>query len=289
MVYRFDRDGKYIGPLAPKGAGPRELQSPVAIIRTRADSTMVLDRGNARFNIYDPEGRWVREGRWMGLAPGRALVRASGTFVTGERIGTRSSFGMPLHEWSPNAELIRSFGSKSDEAVRTPGEVPLVRVPTAALQDGSFWTIDANAPRLRKWTSEGALADEWLIPLKGNVVYHNLADVRTPTFEFYGIEHYAGDVVLVVMAFHDRRAVEAFGESRYVDGGTSRAIEDWGRFLDTRIIALDLRRRAVLATLDLDELLFQPVGRRTFFAIAPGGDNGILQFGTLEFTRPLSP
>ncbi len=285
-VYRFDRSGRFIGPLARKGGGPGEMQAPVATIRIRGDSTMFLDRGNARYSIYDPDGERVREGRWLGSAPGRALVRPNGRFVTAERIGTRGSLGLPLHEWSPDAELLHSFGSKTDAAVRTPGEVPLVRVPTAELPDGSFWTIDANAPRMRHWNRDGELMEEWLIPLKGGVVWHNLADVRTPTFEFYGVEHHAGDVVLVVMAYHDKRAIEAFGAERYVDGATSRTIEDWGRFLDTRVYALDVRRRTVLATLDLDELLFQPVGQRVFFAIAPGRDNGILRFGRLEFTRP---
>ena len=129
---RFDAEGKYIARLAREGRGPNESLTPTFAFAGLADSTIVLDEGKAELVVYDPIGRRVRSTRWLGTAPSQVLLHADGHFVVPDRYATRSSFGLPLHEFAPSGSLIRSFGAPSDARIIRLEDVPLLRVPTRA-------------------------------------------------------------------------------------------------------------------------------------------------------------
>jgi hypothetical protein len=241
------------------------------------DSTFVIDPGVGRLTVFDPRGRYVRASHWAGVSPGRAMIASARSFIVPNAYATRSSFGFPLHEFTFEGTLLRSFGARGDQTIKSARELPHLRVPSRTHADGSYWTVEALRPILTRWSRSGDPLETWLLPLKDFVPLVGMQPDSPRGFEFLTLDHGTDGIVWLMMAVSDPRAGDAFGPRKIVDGRSMAILHDYGSYFDTRIFALDPRTRSVIAYRDVPEYVANALGNEQFWAVGPGGDMGVLR------------
>lgn len=274
LVLRFDERGRYVAPLGRKGAGPTEFNGPSLLFDWGADSVAVFDASNARLSIFAPSGRFVRSQPWQGEPIIRASRLPDGGFLTSGPMTTRSGFGMPFHRFDRAAVLQVSFGAPADVRVVRRSDVPSFRMP-ARIESPSFWAIDAASPTLRRFQVGGLHTDEWLLPMRDFERFRRRPDGASGA-EFFTIEPLADGLLLVGMMVADPRSEEALGPERVIDGRTTRGVDDWGRYTNTRFYVLDPQRRTLVASVEEDAWVAGSLGDGLYWGIRPGGDGGRL-------------
>ena len=276
----FERSGRHIPPKTRVGDGPGELRRPMVAFAWLGDSSIVIDRAQGRLSVFDPTGKFRRSVPWLAGTFGRVMHTPNGTFVVATRINTRDGFGMPFHEFNSDGELLRSFGSKPDQKVVSSDDLPRHRTVSRSRVDGSFWSIETNAPRLRRWSKAGEVLEEWLLPMPGFRPFMGLQKDAPPGAEFESIEETADGLLVVVMAYRARRYLEAYGRDQVLDGRSGNEILSWGRFMDSRLLVLEPAQRRLLVTLDVDAFVYGSLGSGLYWTVKPGGD-----FDTVTVTR----
>lgn len=90
-VAKFDRNGDWVKSWGEPGTGPGQFRLPHSIVIDRNDNIYVGDRSNRRVQVFDTEGRYLRE--WKVEIPPDYRSRA----VNGEtpRAGDMSGVGAP--------------------------------------------------------------------------------------------------------------------------------------------------------------------------------------------------
>lgn len=243
----FDARGRYERALGRRGAGPGECVDPTLAFAWRADSTAIFDAANARMSIFDPDGRLIRAERWDGGSVWHAM-----------RVGDRGFLV------SPEAPLSR------------PAPGGRYRLPAQAEDDGTLWTVEARQPVLRRFRVGGEVLESWELPMRGFEPFTTLRGKVAQGAEFFVIEQTVDGLLLVGMVFPDPRSSEALGAPRTVDGVAVAAVDDWGRFVNTRFFVLDPRRRTLVAQADEEAWVAASLGEGLFWGIRPGGDGGRL-------------
>lgn len=61
LVYKFDREGRFVRSFAPKGQGPGEIENPIYLIFDSNDELAIIDAAGHRLSIFDTEGNLLRE------------------------------------------------------------------------------------------------------------------------------------------------------------------------------------------------------------------------------------
>ncbi len=83
-VLRFDKAGRFITQWGGKGTEPGQFDQPHSILVTPQNEVLVADRENRRVQIFDVDGRFLRQWRFAGLpcgllvGPDRQLYLATG-------------------------------------------------------------------------------------------------------------------------------------------------------------------------------------------------------------------
>lgn len=273
-VYRFDAAGRHTGEIGRAGSGPGEFADATLVLDWGGDSTAVFDAGNSRTHIYSPSGRLTRAQQWDGLSIWFAMRTPEGGFVTSGSYGSRTSFGLPLHQFSREGQLQRSFGARSDLRVARPGDVPRYRLPLQTERDGAFWAVRSDAPLLHRFQLGGVPAEEWRLPIGEFQKLGINADGSAKGAEFLTIDAFENGFLLVALTYPDPRSAAGLGAQIQVDGQQSRRVDDWGRFLNTRLILLDPKRREVVAVADEDIWIAGSLGRGLLWGIRPSSDGG---------------
>lgn len=289
IAYRFDDRGRFLGNVAGLGHGPGELAGPSAAFRVEGDSTFIIDGVQRRISVFDPDGRFRRSFEWSGGSQQRVMLVPSGGFVVAGRYGTRSSFGMPFHEFNRGGSLLRSFGSTKDVKIVTSRDIPVYRTPQRTRVDGSFWSVEARSPHLRLWRQNGSVADDWRLPLNEFAPLVSMQPDGPTGMEFFTIEEISPDVLLISIAYREDRYQESYGRTKVVDERSIRQVDDYGRFFSTRVFALDVRSRSLLASEELDAFIVGSLGDGLYWTVAPGGDGGRIELVRLRLDRQHSP
>ncbi len=73
-VAKYDRNGDWVGSWGEPGTGPGQFRTPHAIVIDRNDNVYVGDRGNERVQVFDTDGRYLRE--WKIRVPPDYSTRA---------------------------------------------------------------------------------------------------------------------------------------------------------------------------------------------------------------------
>lgn len=270
-VYRFDAAGRFVGELGRAGSGPGEFRDATLVLDWGGDSTAIFDAGNSRTQIYSPSGRLARSQQWRGLSIWFAMRTPDGGFVTS---GSYGSFGLPLHQFSREGVLKLSFGARSDVRITHPGAVPRYQLPPRTERDGAFWAVQANAPLLHRFALGGVPTDQWRLPLAEFSKLGMNPDGSAKGAQFFTIDPLDSGLLLVGLAYADPRSAEGSGARIQVDGEESRRVDDWGRFLNTRLIVLDPTRRSVVAIADEDVWIAGSLGGGLLWGIRPGAEGG---------------
>jgi DNA-binding beta-propeller fold protein YncE len=81
-VVKFSRDGKYLMEWGKRGAGPGEFELPHNVVVDPQGLVYVTDRENQRIQIFDANGKFLREWTGTGGVSGLAMT-GDGRIVTG--------------------------------------------------------------------------------------------------------------------------------------------------------------------------------------------------------------
>jgi len=70
LVLKFDRDGNFIKTWGKKGRGPGEFDLPHSLVFDAQGLLYIADRNNARIQVFDADGAFVRESKHPGTPCG---------------------------------------------------------------------------------------------------------------------------------------------------------------------------------------------------------------------------
>jgi len=74
-VLKFDADGNFLATWGGEGAGPGEFRQPHSIVTDARGNLYVADRSNQRIQVFDANGKYLRETKHPGTPCGLALCR----------------------------------------------------------------------------------------------------------------------------------------------------------------------------------------------------------------------
>ena len=70
LVLKFDRDGNFIKTFGRKGKGPGEFDLPHSLVFDAKGLLYIADRNNARIQVFDADGNYIRESKHPGTPCG---------------------------------------------------------------------------------------------------------------------------------------------------------------------------------------------------------------------------
>ena len=70
LVLKFDRDGNFIKTWGKKGKGPGEFDLPHSLVFDAKGLLYIADRNNARIQVFDADGNYIRESKHPGTPCG---------------------------------------------------------------------------------------------------------------------------------------------------------------------------------------------------------------------------
>jgi DNA-binding beta-propeller fold protein YncE len=79
-VVKYDKNGRFVKSVGVRGSAPTEMNTPHSIAADAQGNLYVADRGNARIQVFDPDGKFLRQIKidapvpadakpWMGPVP----------------------------------------------------------------------------------------------------------------------------------------------------------------------------------------------------------------------------
>ena len=280
----FDSRGRHVSSSIRSGDGPGELRRPMLSFDWQADSTVVLDRSQARMSVFDPSGTFRRSAPFSGGAFIRVMFTPTGGIVAATRVNTREKFGIPFHEFDSQGVLRRSFGARVDQKVVQAEDLPVYRTVRRTRPDGSFWTVEAYFPRLQRWSATGDVLEDWTLPMPDFVRFKGL-DLAAPGAEFESIEETPDGKLVVVMGYRSSRYREAFGPARVMDGRLNPTVQNWGRYMAVRVFVLDPSSRTLITTVDSESFVYVSLGDSLYWGIKPQGEQGTVAVFRLRVRR----
>jgi len=75
LVLKFDRDGNFIKSWGGKGSGPGQLNLPHSLVFDAQGLLYIADRNNARIQVFDADGNYIRESQHPGTPCGLFMGR----------------------------------------------------------------------------------------------------------------------------------------------------------------------------------------------------------------------
>jgi streptogramin lyase len=70
LILKFDRDGNFIKTFGKKGKGPGEFDLPHSLVFDAKGLLYIADRNNARIQVFDADGNYIRESKHPGTPCG---------------------------------------------------------------------------------------------------------------------------------------------------------------------------------------------------------------------------
>lgn len=141
-VAKFSRDGKFLFSWGTKGDGPGQLRVPHGIALDASGRVLVADRGNARLQVFDPQGKFLAE--WKGADLGRpwsvAVARDGSIFaVDGGDQSKNSPDRARMVRMGADGHVLETFGAFG----HGPGEF-IWPHDVAVARDGSIYVVEVS-------------------------------------------------------------------------------------------------------------------------------------------------
>jgi DNA-binding beta-propeller fold protein YncE len=137
-VVKFDKTGKFLKSWGKRGTGEGELHLPHAVVLDDAGLVYVADRENNRVQVFDPEGKFIRQ--FGGFAPyGLFLDRNKDLYIADGRA---------------NQVLIMTLDGAIKQSIGR--EAGLFNLPhwVTVGADGAVYVAEVGGRRLRKFVSK---------------------------------------------------------------------------------------------------------------------------------------
>jgi hypothetical protein len=125
-VLKFDKDGNFIKSWGKKGAGPGEFDLPHSIVIDAKGLLHIADRNNARIQVFDQDGNYIRESKHPGTPCGLFLTPDQQLFLAHGHTGKIKQLdldGNVLGETGGQGKAPGRFGEAHYIAVSKRGEI----------------------------------------------------------------------------------------------------------------------------------------------------------------------
>jgi hypothetical protein len=133
----FDSSAKLVAILGRAGAGPGEFRRVMTPIPGPSDTLFGFDLMLRKLAVFSPELELVREFK-MDHYP--SLILPNGDLLISEQVSTREGAGYPLHVFSRDGHILRSFGTDTPQF--RPDMRRLLTRSAGPARDGRFiWAV----------------------------------------------------------------------------------------------------------------------------------------------------
>ena len=103
-VVKFDRTGKPLMKWGTRGKGPGQFNGPHGVaVSANGDRVFVSDRGNARIQVFDANGKFIEE--WPGIRANSLVASADGQHLWAADIGEDR-----IVEYDLNGHVVQAWG-----------------------------------------------------------------------------------------------------------------------------------------------------------------------------------
>jgi hypothetical protein len=246
---RFGPDGSPKGATAVRGQGPREFGRIWSMHRGPGDSIYVVDSGNARLGIRDPNFRPVRTWRPNGYL-NQIVVLRDGVVTTTQ--GNWGESPVVFIEWAGRQTALVTAPSK------TRREAPRAwwrSIATAS--DSSVWSADLLRYRVEERTMSGTLLrsiereEPWFEPQTG----FGAVAGQEPRPGLLAIDQSEDGLLWVMVSVVDEDWGAAAEPGKDLYGREASVLHDLSLYYDTIIQVIRLSDERMVATLRMDQRL----------------------------------
>jgi 6-bladed beta-propeller protein len=125
-VLKFDKEGNFIKSWGKKGSGPGDFDLPHSIVIDAGGLLHIADRKNARIQVFDQDGNYVRESKHPGTPCGLFLTPDQRIFLAHGHTGLIKELdleGNVLGETGGQGKTMGRFGEAHYIAVSSRGEI----------------------------------------------------------------------------------------------------------------------------------------------------------------------
>jgi DNA-binding beta-propeller fold protein YncE len=136
-VLRFDKTGKSIKSWGGKGTGPGQFDVPHSIVIDSSGLVYVADRQNRRIQVFDIEGRFIKEWKYAGLPCGLYISRDRQMYLTSGFAGQILQLdenGRALAATGQPGKNLGEFGEAHFMTLGPEGEIYVADTVNATLQ-----------------------------------------------------------------------------------------------------------------------------------------------------------
>jgi hypothetical protein len=125
-VIKFDKDGNFIKSWGQKGSGPGDFDLPHSIVIDAKGLLHIADRNNARIQVFDQDGNYIRESKHPGTPCGLFLSPDQHIFMAHGHTGMIKQLdldGNVLGETGGQGKTMGRYGEAHYLAVSARGEI----------------------------------------------------------------------------------------------------------------------------------------------------------------------
>lgn len=136
-VLRFDKNGKFIKTWGGKGTGPGQFDVSHSIVVDRKGLVHIADRQNRRIQVFDTDGKYVRERKYFGLPCGLSINSAGDMYMVSGYAGQiikLDEHGSPLAATGEAGQGLGKFGEAHYLTFGAGGEIYVADTVNSALQ-----------------------------------------------------------------------------------------------------------------------------------------------------------
>jgi DNA-binding beta-propeller fold protein YncE len=141
-MLKFDRTGKLLKTWGGAGAGPGQFDTSHSVVVDRKGLVYVADRQNRRVQIFDGDGKYIKEWKYAGLPCGLY-------FGPGEQLYLVTGFAGQILKLDANGKATAATGQPG----RALGEFGEAHYMALGPQ-GEIWVADTVKPELHKFVKK---------------------------------------------------------------------------------------------------------------------------------------
>lgn len=262
----FDSAGRLLRTIGREGDGPGEFRRISSAAFGPGDSLMLVEATRRVAHLFDPSFTFVRQYR-LPMVTNQVIPLPDGSLVLSGLLRLPSAAGLPLHRVSSDRSMARSFGPRTPFS--GPGTPPSFRIHLVNGAAGRFWSVPTNQLALHEW-SDTTVVRSVVLDLPWFPIWHaepprfidkerpvsRVADVALSTSRF---------ATLLISTAAEKWEANAADMTTIPAGQIPLSYLD--RFLDSRLLVVDLDRRTVHATSSQSERLVGLLGSTLAFSI----------------------
>jgi len=151
-LYVADRTGTIQRRIGRTGQGPGEYRAPIHVVET-GSAFWIVDPKNTRITSLEKRDFTLQGTRTLPLFPLSSPIEHGTRLILNGMIKGNAA-AQPIHIYSSNGALLRSFGADNPNQNATPTSKTMTRV-VATGQNGVVWSASPFEYRIEKWDTTG--------------------------------------------------------------------------------------------------------------------------------------